>query len=1261
MAPSFKYLGRFVLALGLLFVMLALGLGYYSNTEAFRQMIREQLVATINSSMRGSISLERIEGSIWGDVTLHQVRLRYRDADIAQIPQLKLAYALLPLWRGQLQITRAEAAQPALRLVRDGSGDWNIAAALGSDTDSQSSLTVLLQSLALRGGDVDIRLDGAAPHRYRLKNLTAASRLAILPKGIEFESSKLTGRFESDKWPGFGFQGRLAYQDTNSPPTIAVDDLRVETQASRIKLSGRMTGFDNSQVDARLALEVLAPTDVARVFPDWPVRKVVTGQIEAKGLLDKLALTVALAASGATLDGNLTVNVATTTPSYRGTIRVAAFDARELIGAQQWAGVLDGAAKIEGESLAPEKIRADGVFAVRALQLQNWALGNLRLNATLRDGAASVDGELTGELGSADWRGKVTLANAPSYDFDLAVKNLDIHQVAADEQAPRSVLSFKGHVQGTGLALERIKAKASIEILPSTLGPVQVRDGQIRAALSDGRIRIAHASLRSADSQISVKGDMGLALDQSGSLDYEVRSENLTPWLSLVGRKGAGSMTLKGRAQGSLAALSTRGTLKTARLQFDGLSAASGAADFDLARQRGQAIPSGDISARLEDLKIGTELQRLDTTVKLLAAREIRIEARAQDRYSRSHTARATIDYRAADVVAHLSQLSLNLPDGAWALAQPAALTQRGESLTIENFRVRNQDRQVTLDGNISLSDAQAVNLTVDRFPLESLAPFLPKQPKITGLVALQAKIGGTAAAPQIKGELRLTDSTIGGQKYDGLVADASYGERQATINVSVRQDRGHSLNATGKLPLHLSWHDGWRSEVAGALDLRVQSNGLSVAFLNAYAAKTVSGIGGEVTLDVTARGALADPRLRGEVRLTGGKLKMTALNVDVSEITTAISFDHERLTIEKFSARAEDGRLTGSGMLSLKQYQIEDFKFSLAARHWPAIQTRRYQAHIGGNLELTGSLNAPRLAGRIDITEGNLRPDLAFLSKSSTPIKRDETITIVRRDGTPRPEPAKKQGKNSLNDSDLFKRLALDMEVHVPRNVWVRHPDAQVEISGQVRATKISGQKLQLVGSSEIIHGWAAFQGRRFEFVRGEIRFIGGGEIDPALDILARSRLPQYTVDAVIGGTAEKPTLVLRSDPVLDQADILALLMFGKPTKDLSGGEQASLQQSAVDIGSGFAAAKIGSAVAEAIGLDVLGFDLGDFNFSGGRVGYGRYIGRQTYVSFSQELAGEHGQKATVEYQFSRDWKLESSTTSTGASGADIIWRKRY
>ena len=65
----------------------------------------------------------------------------------------------------------------------------------------------------------------------------------------------------------------------------------------------------------------------------------------------------------------------------------------------------------------------------------------------------------------------------------------------------------------------------------------------------------------------------------------------------------------------------------------------------------------------------------------------------------------------------------------------------------------------------------------------------------------------------------------------------------------------------------------------------------------------------------------------------------------------------------------------------------------------------------------------------------------------------------------------------------------------------------------------------------------------------KAELVLTGGSQIDPALDIIARYKVSQYQVDLVIGGYASKPTLTLRSNPALEQAEILSVLLFGKTT----------------------------------------------------------------------------------------------------------------
>ena len=137
----------------------------------------------------------------------------------------------------------------------------------------------------------------------------------------------------------------------------------------------------------------------------------------------------------------------------------------------------------------------------------------------------------------------------------------------------------------------------------------------------------------------------------------------------------------------------------------------------------------------------------------------------------------------------------------------------------------------------------------------------------------------------------------------------------------------------------------------------------------------------------------------------------------------------------------------------------------------------------------------------------------------------------------------------------------------------------------------------------------------------------------------MAEYRAGNYLISTVVKGTAEKPTLTLASDPQLDQADILSVLLFNKPLSSLEKSERASLQQNAISITSGFAAAQIGQGVSQALGLQELGIDI-------------------TNVSVSQDVSGKYGQEVSAEYRITSDWRFSVSASTVGPAGADLIWK---
>ena len=197
-----------------------------------------------------------------------------------------------------------------------------------------------------------------------------------------------------------------------------------------------------------------------------------------------------------------------------------------------------------------------------------------------------------------------------------------------------------------------------------------------------------------------------------------------------------------------------------------------------------------------------------------------------------------------------------------------------------------NNGRLFFLDGRFSLGGSQALRLEIERLPVESFRIFFPEGPDVTGILSAQVQLGGTAAAPQVVATLRLENSKIAGYSYAGLVASGSYRDQRADVKATVQQDQIHTLSATATLPMTLNWNNGWRVEAADNIDSRIQSSGLSLAFLNAFSGKAIQGIGGEVEVDLQVRGSLAQPLANGFVRLRDGKLTPAPLGVQISSIT---------------------------------------------------------------------------------------------------------------------------------------------------------------------------------------------------------------------------------------------------------------------------------------------------------------------------------------------------------------------------------------
>ena len=101
-------------------------------------------------------------------------------------------------------------------------------------------------------------------------------------------------------------------------------------------------------------------------------------------------------------------------------------------------------------------------------------------------------------------------------------------------------------------------------------------------------------------------------------------------------------------------------------------------------------------------------------------------------------------------------------------------------------------------------------------------------------------------------------------------------------------------------------------------------------------------------------------------------------------------------------------------------------------------------------------------------------------------------------------------------------------------------------------------------------------------------------------------------------------------------------------------------MQQRAIGLASSYFAGGLTHSLRDTLGLDVFDACAGDGDRSG-EVRIGRYVTNDVFLGIAQELGTRVGQAATVEHRLRPRLSARLSTSTSGSSGIDVLWHRRY
>jgi translocation and assembly module TamB len=929
------------------------------------------------------------------------------------------------------------------------------------------------------------------------------------------------------------------------------------------------------------------------------------------------ALTEMLQPIGGTLVGDMTLNGSTetylaiagdVTHRDRGNVSRLAGTARFAIAAGESFDIrLDA---------RPVSLAEVGLFAP-ALGLRGTATGPINVRGTLDNLRLSTELRLA-DGGVVAASGTVALGGAgrtPRYDLAGSARRLNLNAVIAS--APVTSVTASARATGAGTNPATMRGTFAADFGASSWDSVSVDSGVVRVAIANGLANVQRLRVTGRSTRIDAAGAFGLIASRVGELRYSVAIDSLGAYNRLIPGGGVAGVVAPrpgvvarareqarqdsiriaqateveraatGRPMPRLA-VSMPPTL--ARSALSGRVYAAGVArgnirNFDLRGRltasdvivRGNAVESlraeyawtaartsrSTIAVGLEGSDISLRGFAFDTLEGRLSYRrptgEIQLALRQGD--DRDYSVRGSF-VTATRREVRVNDLALRMDTTVWTLARPAVVHWHAAGIEVHDVELRsNTGGLVYANGMLPTEGNANLVLDVRQFQLADVAMFLQSDVPLTGILTARGVLEGSMRDPRFRGAAGLVNGNYNGSVIPDFQGTFRYANASLTAHVeALRTGRTPSVVADAVLPINLAIAGVTGRRLLDApMRVDIVGDSLPLDLIPALtdAVASVRGVaGGRLAL----RGTLQRPTFAGALTWMNGSMVIVPTGVTVEQITASVRMARDTIFVDSVAGRAGDGPVRLSGRLYVGDWRAPSFDLHHSAVRALVLDNERGELKADVGVSLTGPWNNAYVAGLVHIREGVLyipEPDNKQVVNAGDPaiFAILDTAAVNDRELFP-------------TSSPLLENLRMDVDVTVNRNTWLRSRDANIEMFTEepIRVHR-AADALALTGVVSTDRGEYEFLSKRFEIKRGSATFVGGPELNPALQAtgeyeVALAGRQAFNIRVLIGGTMRRPKLTLESDaqPPIAQSDLLSYLAFGQSTTSLLSIEGSTL-----------------------------------------------------------------------------------------------------
>ncbi len=561
-------------------------------------------------------------------------------------------------------------------------------------------------------------------------------------------------------------------------------------------------------------------------------------------------------------------------------------------------------------------------------------------------------------------------------------------------------------------------------------------------------------------------------------------------------------------------------------------------------------------------------------------------------------------------------------------LIEPARI-RFANGLSVDRLKVGAQKAELDLQGEVVPElGLRATLRNVQPALINVFVPNLLAQ----GVIDAQADLHGSLARPM--GEIALhaagvasaDDAALGLPPADIRIT-ADLRGHTAGIDMQLNAGAASQLRAVGEAPLASD----------GDVDMKINGR-LDVGVMNAFLEARGQHASGELDVNATVTGSVAAPRIAGTLDLKNGKINDYGRGVTLSDINAQIAGNEGALQIKKFTASAPPGAVSMSGSIGILQKGIP-VNLKITARNAQPIVSKLVTANLNADLAIEGTARE-----HLDVS-GNVH-----LNRTLIGIPNGLPLNVAVLD-------VRRRGKKAAAVADKRLTVGLNVAVQAPQEILVQGRGLDAEMGGDLKIGGTTDSPL-VTGAFELQRGTFSLASGRLNFSAGRVSFNGAGlknKIDPSLDFTAQATVADTTAILHITGLADAPQFEFTSNPAKPQDEIMALLLFGAPTQQLTPLQLAQVGAALASFSGvgGDGGLNPLVKIQRSLGLDRLSIGAGGTTPTGADTGAsiaaGRYVSKRVYLEAKQSTTGTSQLEADVD--LSKHLKLQTRLGNGTAS----------